>query len=175
MHDVGMYCAKGMEKTSVNVAVCDGGNRSPQFGEGDKSRTAVVRAELPGNHYGHKRRRRSLMTGMHFLKKAAGWPVIVLCIFSITSASALFGYQPAGSMGASAEITDGDRVSKILTILEFRSANRKVLEKAAGKMYAMSDKELRLISSLCDRISVKKDTAGADIAFSVITAMIVLS
>jgi hypothetical protein len=39
----------------------------------------------------------------------------------------------------------------------------------------MNDRDLQLISSLCDRISADRGTAGADIAFLLITALIVLS
>jgi hypothetical protein len=39
----------------------------------------------------------------------------------------------------------------------------------------MNKQDIRLISSLCDRISADGGTVGADIAFSLITAMIVLS
>ncbi len=115
------------------------------------------------------------MKGMHVRKKAAWWPVIFLCLFSIMSASALLGYQPPDPGGSSPEITGAGRISNVLSMLEFKNANRKVLDKAAGKMYTMNEQELRLISSLCDRVSAKSETAGADIAFSLITALLVLS
>lgn len=116
------------------------------------------------------------MTGSIFLKKAAFWPAALLWILSIASATASFGYQPAGVFDNSgyAEIRSKDTV-KILSVLAIRSPDGKVLGKAAEKLSAMNDRDLRLISSLCDRISADDGTAGADIAFSLMTAMIVLS
>ncbi len=69
----------------------------------------------------------------------------------------------------------GSDTVKILSVLAIRSLGGKVLGKAAEKLSVMNDRDLRLISSLCDRISADRGTAGADIAFSLITAMIVLS
>ncbi len=104
------------------------------------------------------------------------WPVALVCILSIGSTTASFGYQPAAAFTSGyAEIRDKDTVSKILSVLAIRSSGGKVLGKAAEKLSAMNDRDLRLISSLCDRISADGGTAGADIAFSLITAMIVLS
>jgi hypothetical protein len=117
------------------------------------------------------------MTGISFFKKAVFWPAALVCILSIASAPASFGYQPAGRFNSGyAEIRDGqDTVSKIVSVLAIRSPGAKVLDKAAEKLSAMNNRDLRLIASLCDRISADGGTAGADIAFSLITAMIVLS
>jgi hypothetical protein len=117
------------------------------------------------------------MTGSHFLKKAAFWPAALLWILSIASATASFGYQPAGVFNSGyAEIKNKDKDTvKILSVLAIRSSDGKVLGRAAEKLSAMNDRDLRLISSLCDRISADGGTAGADIAFSLMTAMIVLS
>ena len=115
------------------------------------------------------------MTGSRFLEKVKFWPVALVCILSIASATASFGYQPAGaSTGGYPELRGTDTV-KILSVLAIRSSGEKVLGKAAEKLSAMNDRDLRLISSLCDRISADRGTAGADIAFSLVTAMIVLS
>ena len=37
------------------------------------------------------------MKGISFFKKAVFWPVAFVCILSIGSATAPFGYQPAGA------------------------------------------------------------------------------
>ncbi len=116
------------------------------------------------------------MAARNFLKKTVYWPAVFLCILSIGSASASVGYQPAGAIHSGyVEIIGPDTISKILSVLEIRSSDRRILDKAAGKLSAMNNRDIRLISSLCDRISADGDTAGADIAFSLITAMIVLS
>lgn len=116
------------------------------------------------------------MTGSNFLKKTVFWPAVLLCIlFLDTSATASFGYQPAGAFTSGYAETRGRDTVNILSVLATRSSDGKVLGKAAEKLSAMNDRDLRLISSLCDRISADRGTAGADIAFSLITAMIVLS
>jgi len=116
------------------------------------------------------------MRGIGFFRKAVFWPVAFVCILSIGSATALFGYQSAAAYTiGQAEIRGKDSVSKILSVLALRSSGGKVLGKAAEKLSAMNDRDLQLIASLCDRISADGGTAGADIAFSLITAMVVLS
>jgi hypothetical protein len=40
---------------------------------------------------------------------------------------------------------------------------------------AMNDEEIRLLTSLCDRLSETDDTAGADFALLLATALIILS
>ena len=116
-----------------------------------------------------------IMTGSYFLRRAVFWPAVLVCTLSIASATASFGFQPAGVFsGGYAELRGTDTV-KILSVLAIRSSDGKVLGKAAEKLSAMNDRDLRLISSLCDRIVADRGTAGADIAFSLITAMIVLS
>jgi hypothetical protein len=116
------------------------------------------------------------MKGIGFFRKAVSWPAVFVCVLSIGSATAVFGYQPAAASAiGNAEIRGKDSVSKILSVLALRSSGGKVLGRAAEKLSAMNDRDLRLIASLCDRISADGGTAGADIAFSLITAMIVLS
>lgn len=66
-------------------------------------------------------------------------------------------------------------ISKIMSVLESRNPNRRVLEKAAGKVSDMNERNLRLMSSLCDRITADAGTPAADLAFSLLTALIVLS
>ena len=51
------------------------------------------------------------MTGSNFLKKAVFWPAVLVCILSIASATASFGYQPAGAFtGGYAELRGTDTV-----------------------------------------------------------------
>jgi len=114
------------------------------------------------------------MTMSRFLQKAALWSVVIACSFPVGSATAAFGPRPAAFTGGYAE-TRGAETVKVLSVLALRSSGGKVLGKAAEKLAAMSDRDLRLIASLCDRISADRGTAGAEIAVSLITAMIVLS
>ena len=114
------------------------------------------------------------------LKKAALRSIACLCILlAIGSASLSLGYQPAAPIhrvfGAYGGSIGPDTIAKIVSVLEIRSSDRRILHKAAEKLWAMNNRDIRLISSLCDRISADGGTAGADIAFSLVTAMIVLS
>ncbi len=87
----------------------------------------------------------------------------------------VLGFQPTGTFSGEYTEIRGTGTVKILSVLAIRSSDGKVLGKAAEKLSAMNDRDLRLIASLCDRITADRGTAGADIAFSLITAMIVLS
>jgi len=116
------------------------------------------------------------MAAGNFLKKAAYWPAALLCILAIGGASVSLGYQPEGALHREhGEIISLEAISKILSVLEIRSSDRNILDKVAEKLSAMNKRDIQLIASLCDRISADGGAAGADIAFSLITAMIILS
>lgn len=66
-------------------------------------------------------------------------------------------------------------LNKIIWTLESRIKNHHLPEKAKNKLAAMNDEEIRLLKSLCDRLSETADTAGADFALLLATALIVLS
>ena len=74
-----------------------------------------------------------------------------------------------------AEFSGRNDISKIMSVLESRRPDKRVLEKAAGKMSDMNELKLRLMSSLCDRITSDAGTPAADLAYSLLTALIVLS
>lgn len=65
--------------------------------------------------------------------------------------------------------------SKIMSVLENRIEDPSVLAKTEDKLRTMSDNEIKLAFSLCDRISTNQRTARDEIAFSLVTALIVLS
>jgi hypothetical protein len=62
-------------------------------------------------------------------------------------------------------------LEKIITVLEGRIRNHTLSEKARNKLAAMNGEELKLVASLCDRMS----GAGADVAFLLAAALIVLT
>ena len=66
-------------------------------------------------------------------------------------------------------------LNKIIGTLESRIKNHHLPEKAKSKLAAMNDEEIRLLKSLCDRLSETADTARADFALLLATALIVLS
>jgi len=111
-----------------------------------------------------------------FLKKTVYWPVVFLFFFAMGNASLSIGYQPASVIHQGyKDIKSLDTISRILSILEIRNVDKKTLDKASEKLSVMKKRDIQLISSLCDQISANDDTAAADIAFSLIVAMIILS
>ena len=75
---------------------------------------------------------------------------------------------------SSPERADRD-LSGIIGILESRIKNHRLPEKAKSKLAAMSDEDIRFVTALCDRMAGSGDTAGADLALMLVTALIVLS
>ncbi len=64
---------------------------------------------------------------------------------------------------------------KIMTVLEDRIEDPDVLAKTRDKLHTLRVEDIRLVSSLCDQISTGQRTARADIVFSLVTTLIVLS
>jgi hypothetical protein len=112
---------------------------------------------------------------------------IVLLLVTLLSAAGLesisLAAMPNGAAPAPSRVWDtrlsherADRdLSRIIGILESRIKNHQLPEKAKNKLATMDDKEIRLVASLCGRITGKGDTAGADLALMLVTALIVLS
>ena len=64
---------------------------------------------------------------------------------------------------------------KILPVLEEKIENRNLLDKSKEKIFAMNSRELHLVAALCEKISDEGQTVSSDIAFLLVTALIVLS
>lgn len=64
---------------------------------------------------------------------------------------------------------------KILPVLEDKIGDRNLLEKSKEKIFAMNSRELHLVASLCEKISDEGQTVSSDIAFLLVSALIVLS
>ncbi len=102
--------------------------------------------------------------------------LFVVLLLLLWNASGVFAAPtgiPGGSRGL--EFSKRNDISKIMSVLESRNPDKRALEKAAGKMSDMNERNLRLMSSLCDRITADAGTPGADLAYSLLTALIVLS
>lgn len=99
--------------------------------------------------------------------KALVLSAVLLCTFLFGSASVSLALTPVDASSIN--------VVKILSVLESRTKDRTILDKAADTLSIMEERRLRILSKLCDRISEDSDTAGADIAFSLMTVLIVLS
>lgn len=137
---------------------------------------AAMSSALPG--------RKDVMSGAgDFLGRLTNYSralllsAVFLCAFLFGSATASLATTPVGAVlsGPAGNRSNDVAKMKILSVLESRTTDRTVLDKAADKLNTMEGRRLRILSSLCDRISEDAHTAGADIAFSLMTVMIVLS
>ena len=66
-------------------------------------------------------------------------------------------------------------LQQVLSVIGHRTKNEKVRERMREKIFTLGDRELHLAASLCERIARDDHSPGANIAFSIVTAMIVLS
>jgi hypothetical protein len=69
----------------------------------------------------------------------------------------------------------GEEISMILKVLENKMGNQKIPQKALDKLFSLSDEQIGLIASLSERIAGNTRTVGADVAFLLITALLVWS
>jgi hypothetical protein len=86
------------------------------------------------------------------------------------------------AMGAITDIRPGNQpvlgretnVFRILTVFENKIEDRQLLEKTKKKLLTLSDGQTRLIASLSDRVTQEGNSAGASIAFLLMTVLITL-
>jgi hypothetical protein len=64
--------------------------------------------------------------------------------------------------------------NEILSLLGQRGENFQILDKAREKLNALNEEQLRLIASLSERITGNR-SAGADMAYLLVTVLIILS
>lgn len=64
--------------------------------------------------------------------------------------------------------------SEILSLLGQRIDNQQIIHKAREKLQSLDEGQLRLIASLSERIMVNR-SAGADVAYLLLAALIILS
>jgi hypothetical protein len=108
----------------------------------------------------------------------AAWSLVLLIAIVLTNTSSHGGVAriAAPVMPRSEQAFDRRaELRKVLLVVEHRTKDGKVLEKMREKLCAMSDRELRLAASLCKQIARDDDSAGSDIAFSIVMALVVLS
>ena len=67
------------------------------------------------------------------------------------------------------------RIGEILSVIESRIGDRRLIEKVHDKLNSLSDSDLRLIGSICSRIERENGSAGAELALSLVMALIALS
>lgn len=69
----------------------------------------------------------------------------------------------------------GPDIFKVLSVLERRTGDQRLLEKARYKLVGMSERRIRLAASLSERIIDEGPGAETDIAFLLLTTLIVFS
>jgi hypothetical protein len=67
------------------------------------------------------------------------------------------------------------KTSRIISVLDERIKDEDVLAKTREKLLTLNVEKIQLVSSLCDRVTESDGTPQADIVFSLVTALIVLS
>jgi hypothetical protein len=66
-------------------------------------------------------------------------------------------------------------MSPIRSVLRKNIEDKELLRKAELKLSTLKTRDIRLIGSLCERISHDRTSAGSDVAFLLVTALIILS
>ncbi len=66
-------------------------------------------------------------------------------------------------------------VMKIMSLLETKVGDQKLLEKAKEKLSTLREPEFSLITSLAEQITKEGDRPGVNIAFLLLTALIIFS
>ena len=105
---------------------------------------------------------------------------IGVSIFSLFLAWILTGSEPAFCAVTAQkqpvhETAINGEIHKIIPVLEDKIHNQKLLEKSKEKINGMGDREIRLVAALCEKISCEGESVSSDIAFLLVTALIVLS
>lgn len=94
------------------------------------------------------------------------------------AAALLLAMLPPAAVAVPAQkVPAGVRLAEmrtVLAVIEDRVADARVTEKMRKRLPELDGRELRLAALLCERISRDEKGAGANIAFSIVTAMIVL-
>ena len=107
-----------------------------------------------------------------------------LMLIALLSVTIFGGSSVASTVGSTVHLTSPMRnvtpskerdLNMIVSVLESRVRNHQLPEKIRNKLAAMSDEEIRLLTSLCNRVSQAGEKAGSDLALMLAAALIVLS
>ena len=119
------------------------------------------------------------LSGIQRTARQTMW-MCALLVLSLLSA----GSSPAAGLRAAAapsltmpEQTMEHRadLQQVLSVIEHRTKSEKVRERMREKISTLGERELHLAASLCERIARDDHSPRSNIAFSIVTAMIVLS
>jgi len=111
-----------------------------------------------------KRSVKTVVTGLALVQ----WFIFLPSITIAASGKNAFDSRARYVTGFSAD------VSKILSCFENRIEDQRLLEKTKDKLLTLDQRQLRLIASLSERVAKEGNTAGSDIAFLLMTALITL-
>ena len=106
--------------------------------------------------------------------------IIAVCLLSLQIN--IFAGRPSFAAVHTAEQDPGDltlsarasNVLKIISVLDHRMTDQPLLEKAKEKVFTLSDQHARLIASLSDRVVKERNSTTGDVAFLLLTALIIL-
>ena len=99
----------------------------------------------------------------------------VFFVLLLTCASPAFGAATPQKKPGVVKTAEKGELNKILPVLEDKIHDRKLLLKSKEKIYTMGKNKVRLVAALCEKISDEGENASSDIAFLLVTALIVLS
>ena len=68
-----------------------------------------------------------------------------------------------------------NETARIMPVLDDRIKDPELLSKTRAKLLSMDAEDIQLVSSLCQRVAASDETPRADIVFSLVTTLIVLS
>jgi len=124
---------------------------------------------LGGEKMGRKPRKsaRRIMIWVAFL--------MIFAFFAVHPGMAATGRLEPKRVHLSPQVDRAEDLEKILEVLERKMGGKKLSKKAKDKLFTLNEDKARLIISLCDRITDDGRTVGAEIAYLLITALIVLS
>jgi len=105
--------------------------------------------------------------------RAAWLGTLFILMFAIAGVSSAAAATPLPRTGQT--VGHHDDLRKVLSVVEHRTRDGNILEKMRKKLAVMDDRQLRLAASLCEQIARDDDSPGATVAFSIVTAIIVLS
>ena len=104
--------------------------------------------------------------------------IILLCQLAMSfwlPSAAVSAVPGTSSIAAPVVSLNNKNISKILPVLENRVGDLRLRRKTIDKLATLSDEKIRLISSLCEKIAQNSSSAGSDIAFSLVSILIILS